>query len=86
VIAISSGCYSTGPIRHAAAFCPIRSYCVPTRNGRTGLDPIVRELTLLTMLACLGLGLAWAYEADYFAMFFAVAAAFAGIEAVRRSR
>ena len=25
-------------------------------------------------LACLGLGLAWAYEADYFAMFFAVAA------------
>jgi hypothetical protein len=48
------------------------------------LDPIVRELTLLTLLACLGLGLAWAYEADYFAMFFAVAAAFAGIEAVRR--
>ena len=49
------------------------------------MDPIVRELTLLTALACLGLGLAWAYEADYFAMFFAVTAAFAGIEAVRRS-
>jgi hypothetical protein len=48
------------------------------------LDPIVRELTLLTTLACLGLGLARAYEADYFAMIFAVAAAFAGIEAVRR--
>jgi hypothetical protein len=49
------------------------------------LDPIVRELIALTTLACLGLGLAWAYEADYFAMFFAVAAAFAGVEAVRRS-
>jgi hypothetical protein len=33
---------------------------------------------LLTILACVGLGLAWAYEADYFAMAFAVAAAFAG--------
>jgi hypothetical protein len=40
------------------------------------LDPIVRELTMLTALACLGLGLAWAYDADYFAMAFAVAAAF----------
>jgi hypothetical protein len=49
------------------------------------LDPIVRELTLLTALACLGLGLALAYEADYFAMVFAVAAALAGVEAVRRS-
>jgi hypothetical protein len=55
------------------------------KRGGTRLDPIVRELTLLTALACLGLGLAWAYEADYFAMFFAVTAAFAGIEAVRRS-
>jgi hypothetical protein len=25
------------------------------------------ELTLVAALACLGLGLAWAYEADYFA-------------------
>jgi hypothetical protein len=49
------------------------------------LDAKVRELTLLTLLACLGLGLAWAYEADYFAMFFAMAVAFAGVEAVRRS-
>jgi hypothetical protein len=49
------------------------------------LDPTVRELTLLTALACLSLGLAWAQEADYFAMFFAVAAALAGVEAVRRS-
>jgi hypothetical protein len=55
------------------------------QRGGAGLDPIVRELMMLTALACLGLGLAWAYEADYFAMFFAVAAAFAGVEAVRRS-
>jgi hypothetical protein len=47
------------------------------QRGGAGLDPIVRELTMLTALACLGLGLAWAYEADYFAMAFAVAAAFA---------
>ena len=56
-----------------------------TAKGRGGLDAKVRELTLLTTLACVCLGLAWAYEADYFAMFFAVAAAFAGVEAVRRS-
>ena len=56
-----------------------------TAKGRGGLDAKVRELTLLTLLACLGLGLAWAYEADYFAMFFAMAVAFAGVEAVRRS-
>jgi hypothetical protein len=31
------------------------------------------------------LGSAWAYEADLFAMFFASAAAMAGVEAVRRS-
>jgi hypothetical protein len=37
------------------------------------------------MLACLGLGLAWANEADYFAMVFAAEAALAGVEAVRRS-
>jgi hypothetical protein len=49
------------------------------------LDAKVRELLLLTLLACLGLGLAWAYEADYFAMVFAAEAAFAGFEAVRRS-
>jgi hypothetical protein len=49
------------------------------------LDAKVRELTVLTALACLCLGLARAYEADYFAMVFAVEAAFAGVEAVRRS-
>jgi hypothetical protein len=55
-------------------------------KGRGGLDAKVRELALLTALACLGLGLAWAYEADYFAMVFAAAAAFAGVEAVRTSK
>jgi hypothetical protein len=50
------------------------------------LDAKVRELSLLALLACLGLGLAWAYEADYFAMVFAAEAAFAGFEAVRRFR
>jgi hypothetical protein len=49
------------------------------------LDAKVRELTLLTTFACLCLGLAWAYEADYFALVFAVEAALAGVEAVRRS-
>jgi hypothetical protein len=68
---------------HDVSYCPKLS-CA-SRKGGARLDPIVRELTMLTALACLGLGLAWAYEADYFAIFFAVAAAFAGVEAVRRS-
>jgi hypothetical protein len=49
------------------------------------MDPRVRELALLTMLACVCLGLAWSYEEDFFAVFFAAAAAIAGVEAVRRS-
>jgi hypothetical protein len=57
------------------------------------LSPVSIRLALLFrtgafvahLLACLGLGLAWAYEADYFAMVFAAEAAFAGFEAVRRS-
>jgi hypothetical protein len=49
------------------------------------VDPKVRELAFLSGIACLALGLAWFYEADYFAIFFAVAAAIAVVEAVRRS-
>jgi hypothetical protein len=49
------------------------------------VDAKVRELALISLAACLGLGLAWQQEADYFAMFFAAAAAIAGVEAVRRS-
>jgi hypothetical protein len=48
------------------------------------LDGRVRELIALTTLACFCLGLAWAYEADYFAMVFAAEAALAGFEAVQR--
>jgi hypothetical protein len=64
----------------------VRRYRSTTAKGEArGFDAKVRELSLLTLLACLGLGLAWAYEADYLAMFFAEAAALAGVEAVRRS-
>jgi hypothetical protein len=47
--------------------------------------PKFRRLTVITLVSLFSLGLAWAYEADLFAMFFAAAAAIAGIEAVRRS-
>ena len=50
------------------------------------MDATVKELALIALLACLALGLALRVEADYFAMFFAVAAAIAGVEAMRRSR
>jgi hypothetical protein len=43
------------------------------------------ELALISGIACLGLGLAWAHEADFFAICFAAAAAIAIVEAVRRS-
>jgi hypothetical protein len=45
----------------------------------------VRELVSISVIACLGLVMAWAQAADLFAIFFAIAAAFAIIEAVRRS-
>ena len=66
-------------------FLLARNYRVTMAKGRGGLDARLLELTLLTTLACACLGLAWAHEADYFAMVFAVAAAFAGFEALRRS-
>jgi hypothetical protein len=47
------------------------------------MDPKVRELGLISALACVCLGLAWAHEVDFFAMFFAAAIALAGIEAAR---
>jgi hypothetical protein len=49
------------------------------------VDPKVRELAFISFIACFSLGLAWAHEADLFAMFFATAAAIAGVEAVRRT-
>ncbi len=66
-------------------FLLARSYRVTMAKGRSGLDAKVLELSLLTLLACLGLGLAWACEADYFDYGFAAQAGFAGVEAVRRS-
>jgi hypothetical protein len=54
----------------APRYSAIGSYRGSTIKGSGGLDTRVRELALLTMLACLGLGLAWAYEADYFAVVF----------------
>ena len=53
--------------------------------GGEGLDAKVRELPIIALVSLFSLGLAWAYEADFFAMFFAAAAAIAGVEAVRRS-
>jgi hypothetical protein len=54
-------------------------------KGGHGLDAKVRDLTTIALVSLFSLGLAWAYEADFFAMFFAAAAAMAGVEAVRRS-
>jgi hypothetical protein len=51
----------------------------------TVVDPKVRELALISVIACFGLALAWAAEADFFAICFAAAAAIAILEAVRRS-
>jgi hypothetical protein len=54
-------------------------------SHHAGIHAKVRELTIIALVSCFSLGLAWAYEADLFAMFFAAAAAMAGVEAVRRS-
>jgi hypothetical protein len=56
-------------------------------NGRRrlGLEADVKELTLISAVACLCLALAWVHEANFFAMAFATVAAIAGVEAVRRS-
>ena len=49
------------------------------------MDSTVKQLALICIVACLCLGLAWAHEADFFAIFFAAAAVISGEEAVRRS-
>jgi hypothetical protein len=49
------------------------------------VTPKVRELALIVIVACFVLALAWAHDADFFAIFFAAAAAIAIVEAVRRS-
>ena len=49
------------------------------------MDAMVKELTLVSVVAVLALGLAWSQEQEVFATFFGVAAAIAIVEAVRRS-
>ena len=49
------------------------------------MDGTVKELAVISVVAVLGLGLAWRQELDYFAMFFAVTAAIVIVEAARRS-
>jgi hypothetical protein len=49
------------------------------------MDTTIRELGLISVVALMGLGLAWRYEPDLFAMFFGAPAAIAMVEAVRRS-
>ena len=49
------------------------------------MDATVKELTLVSVVAVLALGLAWAQEQAVFATFFGVSAAIAIVEAVRRS-
>ena len=58
-----------------------------TRKGLAGvdMDAKVRELAAICLIAFVGLGLAWAHDADFFAAVFAVAAAIAGVEALQRS-
>ena len=49
-------------------------------------DPsAILELTVISLLSCAGVALAWSHESDWFAIFFAIAAAISGEEAIRRS-
>jgi hypothetical protein len=50
------------------------------------MDVTVWELSVICLIACVCLALAWAHEADYFAVFFALTAVISGEEAIRRSR
>jgi hypothetical protein len=47
------------------------------------MDAKVRELALISVIACVGFALAWAHETDFFAICFATAAAIAIVEAAR---
>ena len=60
---------------------PLRSASTDSsiHHSARPLETKVKELTLVTTLACLYLALAWAHEADYSAMVFAAEAAFAGM-------
>jgi hypothetical protein len=68
-------------IRALYAFPSSIALLHPTRSPVRPLSPSNGQSEVNA--ACQCLGLAWAYEADLFAMFFAAAAAIAGVEAVR---
>jgi hypothetical protein len=44
------------------------------------MDAAIRELVGICLLACACVALAWVHEADYFVLFFGLAAAIAGAE------
>jgi hypothetical protein len=46
-------------------------------QGQSGMNTKTRELALIALLASLALALAWRVEQDYFAIYFATAAAIA---------
>jgi hypothetical protein len=50
------------------------------------MDAAIRELVGICLLAYACVALAWIHEADYFVLFFGLAAAIAGAEALRRSQ
>jgi hypothetical protein len=50
------------------------------------MEPALRELTALSLLAAFSCGLAWAHDDTFFAAVFGGAAANTIIEAIRRSR
>jgi hypothetical protein len=49
------------------------------------VDAKTRQLILISLVSFACLALAWRYEKDFFAMFFAAATAIAGVEAFRQS-
>jgi hypothetical protein len=55
------------------------------RKGQGSMNTKTKELVLIALLASLALALAWYFEQDFFAIFFAAAAAIALGEAFRRS-
>jgi hypothetical protein len=61
------------------------SACVPSTTGVIGRGPRGEGASFNSGIACFALGLAWIYEADFFAICFATAAGIAIFEAVRRS-
>jgi hypothetical protein len=49
------------------------------------MNTAIKELLIICVVSVLSLFIAWEYEADYFAIFFAAAAALSLTEAIRRS-